>query len=35
LHFRFDVEAGQQLGFAVARLALERVPRGHVAIHLE
>jgi membrane-associated phospholipid phosphatase len=31
LHFRFDVEAGQQLGFAVARLALARAPRGHAA----
>jgi membrane-associated phospholipid phosphatase len=35
LHFRFDVDAGQQLGFAVGRLALERAPRGLAAIPLE
>jgi hypothetical protein len=28
LHYRFDVAAGQQLGYAVAKLALERMPRG-------
>jgi membrane-associated phospholipid phosphatase len=35
LHFRFDVTAGQELGFAVARVALARAPRGHEAIALE
>ena len=28
LHYSFDVEAGQQLGYSVARLALERMSRG-------
>jgi hypothetical protein len=36
LHFRFDVTAGQELGYGVARLALRRAARGgHRAIVLE
>lgn len=35
LHFRFDVTAGQQLGYGVARLALRRAPRGHRGIGVE
>jgi membrane-associated phospholipid phosphatase len=35
LHFHFDVTAGQELGFAVARLALENAPRGMQAIPLD
>jgi hypothetical protein len=35
LHFHFDVTAGQELGFAVARLALEHAPRGMQAIPLD
>ncbi len=35
VHFRFDVEAGQQLGAAVARVALRKAPRGHRPIPLD
>jgi membrane-associated phospholipid phosphatase len=35
LHFRFDITAGQELGFAVAELALRLSPKGHVAIPLD
>ncbi|MES2521650.1 MAG: vanadium-dependent haloperoxidase [Gemmatimonadota bacterium] len=35
LHFRFDVTAGQQLGYAVAELALRLAPNGHQPIPLE
>lgn len=34
LHYRFDVVAGQVLGFSVANLALERAPIGHQPILL-
>ena len=35
LHFRFDVTAGQELGYAVAALALDRAPNGHRPIPLD
>ena len=35
LHFRFDVTAGQELGFAVAELALRLAPTGHQPIPLD
>ena len=35
LHFRFDVTAGQELGYAVAELALRLAPAGHRAIALD
>jgi membrane-associated phospholipid phosphatase len=35
LHFRFDVDAGRALGFAVARATLEQAPRGHRPIPLD
>jgi membrane-associated phospholipid phosphatase len=35
LHYDFDVTAGQELGFAVARVALENAPRGRRAIPLD
>jgi len=35
LHYRFDVVAGQTLGFSVANLALQRAPKGHKPIPLE
>ena len=35
LHFRFDVVAGQTLGYSVADLALQLAPRGHQAIPLD
>lgn len=35
LHFRFDITAGQELGFGVADLALRLAPRGHRAIPLD
>lgn len=35
LHYHFDVSAGQELGFAVARVALENAPRGQRAIRLD
>jgi membrane-associated phospholipid phosphatase len=34
LHFDFDVTAGQELGYAVARLALRRAPKGRRPIPL-
>lgn len=35
LHYRFDVTAGQTLGYAVARLALRLAPNGHRPIALD
>lgn len=35
LHFRFDITAGQELGFAVAELALRLAPNGHRPIPLD
>jgi membrane-associated phospholipid phosphatase len=35
LHFRFDITAGQELGFAVAELALRLAPQGHRPIPLD
>ncbi len=35
LHFRFDVTAGQQVGYAAARLALHRAPHPGAAIPLD
>lgn len=35
LHYRFDVTAGQELGYKVAALALTRVPKANVAIGLQ
>jgi hypothetical protein len=35
LHFRFDITAGQTLGYAVADLALALAPRGHETIPLD
>ena len=35
LHFDFDVTAGQDLGYSVARLVLDHAPRGHEAIPLD
>jgi len=35
LHFRFDVTAGRELGFAVAELALRQAPNGHRPIPLD
>ncbi|HSK18265.1 MAG TPA: vanadium-dependent haloperoxidase [Longimicrobiales bacterium] len=35
LHYHFDITAGQELGFAVARLALANAPRGQQAIPLD
>ena len=35
LHYGFDITAGQDIGFSVARLTLERAPRGHEAIPLD
>ena len=35
LHFRFDITAGQTLGFAVADLALRMAPKGHEPIPLD
>jgi membrane-associated phospholipid phosphatase len=35
LHFHFDISAGQEIGFSVARAALERAPRGWQAIPLD
>jgi len=35
LHYHFDMTAVQELGFAVARLALEHAPRGRQAIPLD
>ena len=35
LHFRFDITAGQELGYAVAALALRLAPEGHRAIPLD
>ena len=35
LHFRFDVTAGQELGYAVAGLALRLAPDGHEPIPLD
>jgi membrane-associated phospholipid phosphatase len=35
LHYRFDVTAGQTLGFAVARAVLASAPRGHESIPLD
>jgi membrane-associated phospholipid phosphatase len=35
LHYHFDVTAGQEVGFAVARVALENAPRGQQAIPLD
>lgn len=35
LHFRFEIVAGRELGEAVARLALERAPNGHLPIPLQ
>jgi hypothetical protein len=35
LHFRFDVSAGQELGFAVADVVLANAPRGHQSIPLD
>lgn len=35
LHYRFDITAGQTLGYAVAELALRQAPNGHRAIALE
>ena len=35
LHFRFDVTAGQELGFAVAELAMRLAPNGHRPIPLD
>ena len=35
LHFRFDIPAGQELGFAVAELALRLAPNGHRPIPLD
>jgi membrane-associated phospholipid phosphatase len=35
LHYDFDVTAGQQLGYAIAALALERAPHGHRSIPLD
>ena len=35
LHFRFDVTAGQTLGYSVAELALRLAPVGHDAIPLD
>ena len=35
LHFRFDVTAGQELGYKIAALALTRVPKANVAIALQ
>lgn len=32
LHFRFDIDAGNKLGAAVARQAIDQAPRGHTAI---
>ena len=34
LHYRFDVTAGQELGYKIAALALTRVPAANVAIPL-
>lgn len=34
LHYRFDVTAGQELGYKVAALALTRIPAANVAIPL-
>jgi membrane-associated phospholipid phosphatase len=34
LHFRFDITAGQKLGYSVAKLALRRAPRGERLIDL-
>jgi len=34
LHFQFDIDAGRQLGYDVAALALEQAPVGHGAISL-
>ncbi len=34
LHYRFDITAGQELGYKVAALALTRVPAANVAIPL-
>jgi membrane-associated phospholipid phosphatase len=35
LHFRFDITAGQELGGAVAELALRLAPQGHRPIPLD
>lgn len=35
LHFRFDVDAGRELGYAVAALALRLAPNGHEPIRLD
>lgn len=35
LHFRFDVTAGQALGYGVAELALRLAPKGHQPIPLD
>jgi membrane-associated phospholipid phosphatase len=35
LHFGFDITAGQRLGEAVARLALQRAPAGHRPVPLD
>jgi membrane-associated phospholipid phosphatase len=35
LHFRFEVTAGQRLGYAVAELALRLAPHGHRPIPLD
>jgi membrane-associated phospholipid phosphatase len=35
LHFRFDVDAGRRLGYAVAALALALAPHGHQPIPLD
>jgi membrane-associated phospholipid phosphatase len=35
LHFRFEITAGQELGEAVARLAMELAPNGHQRIPLD
>ena len=35
LHFRYDITAGNALGFAVARIAIERAPRGLQPIALD
>ncbi|HEX2780156.1 MAG TPA: phosphatase PAP2 family protein [Gemmatimonadaceae bacterium] len=35
LHFRFDVTAGQRLGYGVAEMAVREAPEGHRAIPIE
>ncbi len=35
LHYRFDVDAGRDLGYAVGRLALQHAPRGKQPIPLD